>query len=177
MNAKDAGDLTPFLCAVAAGKTKCVELLLDSGADISARDKFQQTCIHLAVEHERENVLQMLVDKCGAGMINTPDEQERTPLHHAVLSSIEKVTQHSFRNGAQLNKVNQRQFCEINVDPCVRLVVEEHYMLEGDGGSYPFICFFFFSRVGCYFSLVRWGLGKKVFLPFWLSAVKGRSIF
>lgn len=93
VNAKDAGSLTPFLCAVAAGKTKCVELLLDSGADISVRDKFQRTCIHLAVESERETVLQMLVDKCGTGMINAPDEQEKTPLHYAVLSSIEKVTQ------------------------------------------------------------------------------------
>lgn len=93
MNAKDVRDLTPFLCAVVAGKTKCVELLLDSGADISARDKFQRTCIHLAVEHERENTLQMLVDKCGTGMINTPDEQDKTPLHYAVLSSIEKVIQ------------------------------------------------------------------------------------
>ena len=93
VDSKDANGLTPFLCAVAAGQTKSAQLLLDSGADIVARDKFQRSCIHLAVENEKEIVLRMLLEKSGSGLTNVPDVHERVPLHYAASSSNIRVRQ------------------------------------------------------------------------------------
>ena len=83
--------MTPFLCSVAAGQTKCVEVLLDCGADIAARDNFQRSCLHLAVENEREDVLKMLLERSESGLINVPDIHERTALQYAVSSSKIRV--------------------------------------------------------------------------------------
>lgn len=79
--------MTPFLCAVAAGQTKCAELLLDSGADITARDKFQRTSIHLAVQQEKHATLKMLLERSESGLANAPDVHEKTPLHYAASSA------------------------------------------------------------------------------------------
>lgn len=96
---KDINGMTPFLCAVAAGQTKCVEVLLDCGADIAARDNFQRSCIHLAVENKREEVLKILLERSGSGLINVPDMHERTALHYAVSSSKIRV----IRNKTETN--------------------------------------------------------------------------
>ena len=96
---KDINGMTPFLCAVAAGQTKCVEVLLDCGADIAARDNFQRSCIHLAVENKREDVLKILLERSGSGLINFPDMYERTALHYAVSSSKIRV----IRNKTETN--------------------------------------------------------------------------
>ena len=79
--------MTPFLCAVAAGHSNSAKMLLDFGAEIAARDKYQRSCIHLAVENDKEDVLQMLLERCGSGIINVPDLHERTALHYAALST------------------------------------------------------------------------------------------
>ena len=79
--------MTPFLCAVAAGQTNCAKLLLESGADIAARDKYQRCCIHLAVENDKGGVLKMLLQRSGSGLCNVPDMHERTALHYAASAS------------------------------------------------------------------------------------------
>ena len=83
--------MTPFLCAVAAGHTNCAKTLLESGSEITARDKFQRCCIHLAVENDTEDVLNMLLERCGPGIINVPDVHERTALHYAASSTNIRV--------------------------------------------------------------------------------------
>jgi len=87
VDCKEANGMTPFLCAVAAGQTKCAELLLDSGADITARDKFQRTSIHLAVQQEKHATLKMLLERSESGLANAPDVHEKTPLHYAASSA------------------------------------------------------------------------------------------
>ena len=79
--------MTPFLCSVAAGHTNCAKLLLESGADIAARDKYQRCCIHLAVENDKADVLKMLLQRSGPGLCNVPDMHERTALHYAAALS------------------------------------------------------------------------------------------
>ena len=100
--------MTPFLCAVAAGQTDCTELLLEAGADITAREKFQRSCIHLAVEHEEEGVLKTLLQKSGSGLANVPDVSERTALHYAASSSNIRVrqTHHVFLTRLQRAPLN-----------------------------------------------------------------------
>jgi len=79
--------MTPFLCAVAAGHTNCAKMLLESGADIAARDKYQRCCVHLAVENDKGDVLKMLLQRSGPGLCNVPDMHERTVLHYAASSA------------------------------------------------------------------------------------------
>lgn len=79
--------MTPFLCSVAAGHTNCAKLLLESGADIAARDKYQRCCIHLAVENDKADVLKMLLQRSGPGLGNVPDMHERAALHYAAALS------------------------------------------------------------------------------------------
>ena len=83
--------MTPFLCAVAAGHTWCAKILLESGAEMTARDKYQRCCVHLAVENDKEDVLKMLLERNGPGLTNVPDIRERTALHYAALSSNIRV--------------------------------------------------------------------------------------
>ena len=86
IDSSDVDGMTPFLCAVAAGHTNCAKMLLESGADIAARDKHQRCCVHLAVENDKEDVLKLLLERYGSGIINFPDVHERTPLHYAASS-------------------------------------------------------------------------------------------
>ena len=97
----DADGMTPFLCAVAAGHTNCVKMLLESGADIAARDKYQRCCVHLAVENDKEDVLKLLLDRCGSGIINFPDVHERTALHYAASSTNTRVRPARFRSNVR----------------------------------------------------------------------------
>ena len=83
----DADGMTSFLCAVATGHTNCAKLLLESGADIAARDKYQRCCVHLAVKNLKADVLKMLLQRSGSGLCNVPDEHERTALHYAASAS------------------------------------------------------------------------------------------
>ena len=83
--------MTPFLCAVAAGNIECAKILLESGADMKARDKYQRCCVHLAVENDKEDVLKMLMEKCESGIINVPDVHERTALHYAASTANVRV--------------------------------------------------------------------------------------
>lgn len=62
-------------------------MLLESGADIAVRDRYQRCCVHLAVQNEKGDVLKMLLQRSGSGLCNVPDMYERTALHYAVLSS------------------------------------------------------------------------------------------
>ena len=92
IDSSDADGMTPFLCAVAAGHANCAKMLLDSGAEIAARDKYQRCCVHLAVENDKEDVLKLLLERCGSGIINFPDVHERAPLHYAASSTNIRVS-------------------------------------------------------------------------------------
>ena len=98
IDSSDVDGMTPFLCAVAAGHTNCAKMLLESGADIAARDKYQRCCVHLAVQNDREDVLKFLLERCGSGIINVPDVHERTALHYAASSTNIRVRQAKFRS-------------------------------------------------------------------------------
>ena len=88
---RDTDGMTPLLCAIAAGHTKCAKLLLEYGANIRARERNQRGGIHLAVEYDREEMLKMLLERSGSQCINIPDIQEKTAVHYATSSTNLKV--------------------------------------------------------------------------------------
>ena len=91
IDAKDQNDQTPFHQAVAAGQTDCAKLFISFGAKLSAQDKRLRCCIHLAVEHGREETLIMLLRETGSDLVNIPDHKQRTSLHYAARADNPKV--------------------------------------------------------------------------------------
>lgn len=86
IDARDAHSSTPFLDAVTAGQTKCARLLLQRGADIRASNIFMKNCIHMAVENENLETLQMLLEERSVlWNLYRPDVNERVPLHYAAM--------------------------------------------------------------------------------------------
>jgi len=86
IDTRDAQSSTPFLDAVAAGQTNCARLLLQRGADIKACDIFMKNCIHMAVENENLETLQMLLEERSVlWNLYRPDVNERVPLHYAAM--------------------------------------------------------------------------------------------
>lgn len=61
-----------------------VKILLDSGADVSARDKRDKTAIFHAVEENRPKVLRLLLERRGSENLGTEiDRFQNTPVHLA----------------------------------------------------------------------------------------------
>lgn len=76
---------------MAAGQTDCAKLFLSFGARDSAQDKQLRCCIHLAVEHNREETLDMLLKETRSSLVNVPDHKQRTALHYASYADNSKV--------------------------------------------------------------------------------------
>ena len=92
IEAKDNKKRTPFLEAVANGNAKTVALLIQSGADVSATDIGSKNCLHLAVENEQPDTLNMLLEQTGAWEnLIRPDQHERVPLHYAAIEEKPEV--------------------------------------------------------------------------------------
>ena len=56
-----------------------VKILVDNGADVNARDKYEHTPLHYASKKASADVIKVLVD-AGAD-ISARDDEEKTPLH------------------------------------------------------------------------------------------------
>lgn len=99
INIPDVNKMTPFLCAVTAGRLDCGRLLLEYGADVSALDARGRSCLHLAVENEQEEMIALLVqNKSRTKLVNLAEpEKERTPLHYAAMAANIKVKHRSPR--------------------------------------------------------------------------------
>ena len=91
IDVRDLNGQTPFHLAVAAGQTDCAKLFLSFGTRDSAQDKKLRCCIHLAVEQNREETLDMLLKETGSSLVNVPDHKQRTALHYASYADNSKV--------------------------------------------------------------------------------------
>jgi ankyrin repeat protein len=74
--------------AVIAGHETSVNLLLDKGASINAKDKFGQTPLHLAISHVRLALLPLLLEK--GAKVNEKDIFGQTPLHFAASTHVKR---------------------------------------------------------------------------------------
>ncbi|KAI6241190.1 Non-specific serine/threonine protein kinase [Aphelenchoides fujianensis] len=72
---------TALHCACARGHLECVQSLLESGAEINARDATGRTPLHLALSRSHTDIALLLITK-GAN-VELADENGDTPLHLA----------------------------------------------------------------------------------------------
>src|SRR5436190_1806753 len=82
------------------GHEAIVQMLLDRGADVAAKDQSGRTPLHRAAKNGHEAVVQMLVDR-GAD-VAAKDQWGRTPLHRAAKNGHEAVVQMLVDRGADV---------------------------------------------------------------------------
>ncbi len=96
-----SGEETTYLHESAKmGNLTQVQGLLESGADINARDGFQRTALHWAVNRGYGQVARLLIEK-GAN-VNARDRDAFTPLHLATQLVQTDVAELLIKNGADL---------------------------------------------------------------------------
>ena len=77
-------DATALHLSVFLGKTDFVQLLVDHGADVNAKDCFGMTSLHLAAMRGNLNLMKILLEKDAD--VNATDEKGGTPIDVAVLN-------------------------------------------------------------------------------------------
>ncbi|KAI0003120.1 hypothetical protein F4779DRAFT_111214 [Xylariaceae sp. FL0662B] len=88
--------------------SELVQLLLDCGADVSLRNKYKQSALHIAVTTDAATVRAILSHNPG---INARDMDKDTPLHRAGLSHTEhkeEIVDALLERGADVNARNTR---------------------------------------------------------------------
>ena len=79
---------------------KIVKLLIEKGANVTARDKGQNTPLHWACNHKRLDVVQTLIQN--GAEVNVKDRVLWTPLHEAVATGSLEIVKYLVSVGADV---------------------------------------------------------------------------
>jgi ankyrin repeat protein len=95
---------TPLHHATAAGHKAMVELLLERGADVNAKDGSGGTALHTAAQSGFLSIAQVLLTfKADLNARNSQANKEQTPLHRAVAGGHQVMTEFLVERGADAN--------------------------------------------------------------------------
>lgn len=100
INSKDDLRMTPLMCAITAGHKPVCEILIKAGADLLATDKEGSNAMHIAVNWEKNEILQMLV--VHKVLINSKDNSGTTPLMLAIRKGHQPSCEVLVKAGADL---------------------------------------------------------------------------
>ncbi|XP_014234507.1 uncharacterized protein LOC106657483 [Trichogramma pretiosum] len=110
VNSKTNHGITPLHEAITQRAEKNVQLLLDYGADVNAKDIYGNTPLHIAArlnyldERTMDRIVKLLVDK-GAD-VNDDTMAGETAFHFAIINGNEKLVRLFLKYGANVNKKN-----------------------------------------------------------------------
>ena len=89
--AKEMLSMTPFLIAVTLGASQSVKVLLDHGAAMTATDSSLNSCLHLAVNYRRAEIVKMLLERDKYKVSELKDKDLKTVFHLAARLEDSKV--------------------------------------------------------------------------------------
>jgi hypothetical protein len=92
---------TPLMHAAASGRTATCSMLLRLGANISARDEFGATALHVAADRGKSATCTALLDM-GADVTARTHPGNFTPLHYAAMRGFRNTVQALVRLGAEV---------------------------------------------------------------------------
>ena len=84
--------MTPFLIAVTLGASQSVKVLLDHGAEMTATDSSLNSCLHLAVNYRKAEMVKMLLERDKNEVFPLKDQHLKTALHLAAGLEDSKVS-------------------------------------------------------------------------------------
>src|ERR1700687_3996538 len=88
--------------AAQAGDVSAGQAALDAGADVNAKDQWQQTPLHRAARNGPADLARLLIEK-GAADPNAKDEYQWTPLHRAAENGHADLARLLIEKGAEVN--------------------------------------------------------------------------
>ncbi|XP_053439006.1 nuclear factor NF-kappa-B p100 subunit isoform X1 [Nycticebus coucang] len=113
----DFEGLYPIHLAVRARSPECLDLLVDSGADVEAAERQGgRTALHLATEMEELGLVTHLVTKLRAN-VNARTFSGNTPLHLAAGLGSPTLTRLLLKAGADIHAENEEPLCPLPSPP------------------------------------------------------------
>ncbi|KAG4433881.1 hypothetical protein IFR05_010640 [Cadophora sp. M221] len=110
INSKDKLGLTPLHIAARDGNNSIVTTLLEHHPEVTAVDKDGDTPLHLAGRNGHSDVVETLLLKDSKSVVNMKNENDETPLHHAVKNrekgkeaEVEKIVRALLIGGAHID--------------------------------------------------------------------------
>ncbi len=97
-----------------------VELLINHGADVNAKDDDDRTPLHNAVWAENKEIVELLINHDAD--VNAKDDRDYTPLHSAVSRENKEVLKLLINHGADVNAKNKKGYTPLHY-----AVLELHY--------------------------------------------------
>ena len=93
---------TALIYAAGEGRLDIVSYLINLGADVNKKNRFDQTALHYASENDHLTMVELLLSK--GAEIDVEDKNHRTPLMLAVKNGHNDVLMHLINHGADVNK-------------------------------------------------------------------------
>ena len=103
-------------CAIRNQSDSVVELLIERGADVSQRNYFNETPLHVACAVQSVPCAKMLLEK-SVVELTAVEEKNRTPLHFAVMSTRSSVelVELLIEKGANINASDNSGFTALHI--------------------------------------------------------------
>ncbi|KAL8620271.1 hypothetical protein ACOMHN_064561 [Nucella lapillus] len=101
INMEDSEGATPIMVACQSNSLSNVQLLLESGANVSARDLHGRTALHHCVENTDTECVELLL-KTDPSLLSSADLEGLTPLHMAVIAGSVPLIRLLLKRGASL---------------------------------------------------------------------------
>jgi ankyrin repeat protein len=95
---------------------RCCKVLVDAGADVNARNTFDETILHKMAALNYSKCLKLFIDN--KGDVNVQNEEGWTPLHYAVRGESIECLQILIESKADVNIVNDDEATPLHLVGC-----------------------------------------------------------
>ena len=136
INAVDDANRNCLFYAITSGNDKLVDLLIEHGVNIKARDIVGDTPLHLAVQHQThayELTRRLLKTQAGKDLLNEPAADGMKPVLLAASHKQDTVIYLLMKNGADMKAVDNEQHTALHLACRSGCMQSAFYLLEFAG--------------------------------------------